>query len=138
MPVIFVGDPALLPVWLAEMVLLALAAPVFALSINFLKKPGFFALGVIKPPRPPVVLLSASSHPIADFAPCLESWVEWNETPVVGVVGRKSVCSHRSFLIPALVIGLATRARILPILFLARLPALVALKAPAEYPLMRL
>lgn len=75
-PVIFVGDPALLPVWLADMVLLALAAPVFALSINFLKNPDFFAFGVVSPPSPPVPLRLASSQPTADFAPCLESWLE--------------------------------------------------------------
>jgi hypothetical protein len=72
-PVNFVGDPALLPVWLAEMVLLALAAPVFALSINFLRNPCFLGFGVVKPPSPPVVLLFTSSQPTADLAPCLES-----------------------------------------------------------------
>jgi hypothetical protein len=38
-----------------------------------LKKPGFLALGVINPPKPPVGPRFASSQPIADFAPCLES-----------------------------------------------------------------
>jgi hypothetical protein len=52
-PVIFVGEPGLLPEF--EMVLRAVAAPVFALSIIFLKKPLFFALGVVSPPKTPAL-----------------------------------------------------------------------------------
>lgn len=43
------GDPDLSP-W-AEMLLLALAAPVLAVSNIFLKKPCFLVFGVDKPPK---------------------------------------------------------------------------------------
>lgn len=39
--------------WPAAILLLAFAAPVFADSTNFLKKPLFFALGAVKPPSSP-------------------------------------------------------------------------------------
>lgn len=37
----------------SAILLLAFAAPVFADSTNFLKKPLFFALGAVKPPSSP-------------------------------------------------------------------------------------
>jgi hypothetical protein len=39
----------------APMFPLVLAAVVFALSMSFLKNPVFFALGVVKPPSPPML-----------------------------------------------------------------------------------
>ena len=49
----FVGELGLLP---EELIVdLAFAAPVFAESIIFLKKPDFFAFGVVKPPKMPAL-----------------------------------------------------------------------------------
>jgi hypothetical protein len=54
--------------------LLAVAAPVFADSRIFFRKPVFLVLGVVRPPKivgeSPVLLYS--DHPRADVAPCLE------------------------------------------------------------------
>jgi hypothetical protein len=58
-PVIFVGEPGRLPE--LEIVLLAFAAPVLALSIIFLKKPLFFAFGVERPPSTPALSEMAPS-----------------------------------------------------------------------------
>jgi hypothetical protein len=108
------------------MLLRALAATVFEPSSSFLKKPGFLSFGVASPPRPGVLSLKPLrvSQPTAECAPDREAWLEWNETPVTGVVGLRSVSR-----VPEEVMGRRLR---LPGLFRrARLPALVALMPPA-------
>ena len=112
----------------------ALAAPVLAPSISFLKKPAFLALGVEKPPNPPPLSpkLLVFSQPMADCAPCLASRFGAKEVLVNGVCGRNSYPR-----VPADVTG--RPLSMLPNLFLlARLPALVALNPPAEWPLIML
>jgi hypothetical protein len=73
-------------------VLRALAAEVFAVSITFRKKPLFFAFGAINPPKGslPSAMLPAQSSP--ELVPGLdcEAWLEWYVTPVKGVSGRPS------------------------------------------------
>lgn len=81
-------DPPLCP---TAMLLLALAAPVFADSKIFLKNPGFLAFGVESPPNT-AVGSSAPPSPddqgMADDAPCREVlWLEWYDIPVNGVSG---------------------------------------------------
>jgi hypothetical protein len=49
---LFIGDGGC-TAWPAAMLLLALAAPVLADSIIFLKKPLFLGLGAVKPPNTP-------------------------------------------------------------------------------------
>jgi hypothetical protein len=75
---LFVGDEAFDPVWLTAILLLALAAPVFAESMIFLKNPRFFVWGVDKPPKIPEesTYPVALVHPACEVAPCLESWLE--------------------------------------------------------------
>lgn len=84
------------------MLLLALAAPVFAESSIFFKNPVFFVLGVVRPPKTPdeSPLLLCSDHGTADIAPCLdELWLEWYEIPVSGVCGLKLLTEFLPWLI---------------------------------------
>ena len=66
------------------------------------------------------------------------SWLEWYETPVKGAIGLplRSTSKNMPFrVLPSAVIG--RPLLMLPSLFLlARLPALVALNPPADFPLM--
>lgn len=75
---LFGGDEGPGPAWLTAMLLLALAATVLEPSISFLKNPVFLSFGVLRPPRPPAPPpnVLGFSHPTADFAPCLELWLE--------------------------------------------------------------
>ena len=113
-----------MPAWPTAILLRALAAPVLAPSMSFFKNPGFLALGVVRPPNPPPLPPKppVPSQPTADCAPCLDP------APWLRGVGGRSPCPR----IPAEVTG-RTSSLVPDLLFLlARLPALVALKAPAE------
>lgn len=123
----FVGEESVDPVWLTAMLLRALAATVLEPSRSFLKNPCFLTFGVVRPPSPPMLspnTLRFPPQPIADCAPCLESWLEWYEIPV------KAVCGLKSW--PRLPVEVIGRLLRLPGLFRrAKLPALVALIPPA-------
>ncbi len=113
----------------AAILLLALAALVLADSTNFLKKPLFFGFGAVSPPRAP-----SDSTVLPAQAPwTVESGLSSCTSPVVcDLMGRvllrlvESSCRSPATLIGRLLL-------ILPQPFLlAKLPALVALKPPAE------
>ena len=127
------------------MLLRAEAAPVFADSMIFLKNPVFLDFGVESPPNTPgdsaTELFAGEDQGIADDAPCLEVlWLEWYEIPVRGVWGLEPAFPKSlkplGRAVSIAVFGLSLKLPIFPLL--AKLPALVALRPPAEGPLITL
>lgn len=151
--VFFLGEPALLGGLPDAMLLLALAAPVFAVvfavSIIFLKKPLFLALGAESPPSTPAVSKGLVVQSATGVGAGCVAWLEWKLIPVSGdcgldcmaVLGRSSFPnsprrSPYDLELKALSGRLPFTLPVKPHFRLAKLPALVALKAPAEWPLM--
>jgi hypothetical protein len=135
------GEP---PLWPTEILLRAEAAPVFADSMIFLKNPVFFVFGVDSPPKTPgdsPTELFPGDQGTAEYAPCLEVlWLEWYEIPVRGVCGLEEIFTKSlnplGRTLSMAVFGLSLKLPSFPLL--AKLPALVALKPPAEGPLIML